>query len=155
VEEQFHPDSYAYCPEKSAREAAGVARQRCCRYDWVLDLDINGFFDNIDHGLLIRAARKHTNCTWVLPYIERWLNAPARLADGSRIHRDKGTPQGGVVSPLLANLFLDYAFDLWMKRHYAQIPFERQADDGICHCRSRAEAEMLRVEIGKRFAECA
>ncbi len=154
MEEQFHADSYGYRPGKSAREAVGVARQRCWRYDWVLDLDIKGFFDNIDHDLLMRAVRKHTNCKWVLLYIERWLNAPAQLADGSLINRDKGTPQGGVFSPLLANLFLHYAFDLWMKRQYPQIPFERYADDGICHCRSRAEAEMLRVAMEKRFAEC-
>lgn len=154
LEEYFHPDSYGYRPGKSATEAIGVARQRCWRYDWVLDLDIKGFFDNIDHDLLMRAVRKHTDCKWVLLYIERWLNAPAQLADGSLINRDKGTPQGGVVSPLLANLFLHYAFDTWMKRQYPQIPFERYADDGICHCRSVAEAEMLRVAIEKRFAEC-
>jgi group II intron reverse transcriptase/maturase len=154
LEVHFHSDSYGYRPGKSAREAIGVARQRCWRYDWVLDLDIKGFFDNIDHDLLMRAVRKHTNCKWVLLYIERWLKAPAQLADGSLINRDKGTPQGGVVSPLLANLFLHYAFDTWMKRQYPQIPFERYADDGICHCRSKAEAERLRVAIEKRFAEC-
>ena len=154
LEEHFHPDSYGYRPKKSAIEAIGVARQRCWRYDWVLDLDIKGFFDNIDHDLLMRAVRKHTNCKWVLLYIERWLNAPAQLEEGSLINRDKGTPQGGVISPLLANLFLHYAFDTWMKRHYPQIPFERYADDGICHCRSKAEAERLRVAIEKRFAEC-
>ena len=154
LEEYFHADSYGYRPGKSAIEAIGVARQRCWRYDWVLDLDIKGFFDNIDHDLLMRAVRKHTNCKWVLLYIERWLNAPAQLEEGSLINRDKGTPQGGVISPLLANLFLHYAFDTWMKRHYPQIPFERYADDGICHCRSKAEAEILRVAIEKRFAEC-
>jgi group II intron reverse transcriptase/maturase len=154
LEEHFHQDSYGYRPGKSAKEAVGVARQRCWRYDWVLDLDIKGFFDNIDHDLLMRAVRKHTDCKWVLLYIERWLNAPAQLEEGSLINRDKGTPQGGVISPLLANLFLHYAFDTWMKRHYPQIPFERYADDGICHCRSKAEVERLRVAIEKRFAEC-
>jgi len=153
-EEHFHPDSYGYRPKKSAIEAIRVARQRCWRYDWVLDLDIKGFFDNIDHGLLMRAVRKHTDCKWVLLYIERWLKAPVQLEDGSLIHRDKGTPQGGVISPLLANLFLHYAFDVWMKRQYPQIPFERYADDGICHCRSKAEAEGLREAIERRFAEC-
>jgi group II intron reverse transcriptase/maturase len=146
LEEYFHADSYGYRPGKSAIEAVGVARQRCWRYDWVLDL--------IDHDLLMRAVRKHTDCKWVLLYIERWLNAPAQLAEGSLINRDKGTPQGGVISPLLANLFLHYAFDTWIKRQYPQIPFERYADDGICHCRSKAEAERLRVAIEKRFAEC-
>jgi group II intron reverse transcriptase/maturase len=154
LEEHFHPDSYGYRPGKSAIEAIGVARQRCWRYDWVLDLDIKGFFDNIDHGLLMRAVRKHTDCKWVLLYIERWLKAPVQLEDGSLVHRDKGTPQGGVISPLLANLFLHYAFDTWMQRQYPQILFERYADDGICHCRSKAEAEGLWVAIGRRFAEC-
>jgi group II intron reverse transcriptase/maturase len=154
LEEHFHPDSYGYRPKKSAIEAIGVARQRCWRYDWVLDLDIKGFFDSIDHELMLRATRKHTDCKWVLLYIERWLKAPVQLEDGSLIHRDKGTPQGGVISPLLANLFLHYAFDTWMQRQYPQIPFERYADDGICHCRSKAEAEGLRVSIERRFAEC-
>lgn len=154
LEEHFHPDSYGYRPKKSAIEAIGVARQRCWRYDWVLDLDIKGFFDSIDHGLLMRAVRKHTDCKWVLLYIERWLKAPVQLGDGSLVHRDKGTPQGGVISPLLANLFLHYAFDTWMHRQYPQIPFERYADDGICHCRSKAKAEGLRVAIERRFAEC-
>jgi group II intron reverse transcriptase/maturase len=154
LEEYFHPDSYGYRPKKSAIEAIGVARQRCWRYDWVLDLDIKGFFDSIDHELLMRAVRKHTDCKWVLLYIERWLKAPVQLEDGGLVHRDKGTPQGGVISPLLANLFLHYAFDTWMQRQYPQIPFERYADDGICHCRSKAEAEGLREAMERRFAEC-
>ena len=154
LEKYFHPDSYGYRPKKSAIEAIGVARQRCWRYDWVLDLDIKGFFDSIDHELLLRAVRKHTDCKWVLLYIERWLKAPVQLEDGSLIHRDRGTPQGGVISPLLANLFLHYAFDTWMQRQYPQILFERYADDGICHCRSKSEAEGLRVSIERRFSEC-
>ena len=154
LEACFHPDSYGYRPEKSAIEAVRVARQRCWRYDWVLDLDIKGFFDSIDHELLLRAVRKHTDCKWVILYIERWLKAPVQLEDGSLINRHKGTPQGGVISPLLANLFLHYAFDTWMQRQYPQIPFERYADDGICHCRSKAEAEGLRMSIERRFAEC-
>jgi len=154
LEEHFHPDSYGYRPKKSSIEAIGVARQRCWRYDWVLDLDLKGFFDSIDHGLLMRAVRKHTDCKWVLLYIERWLKAPVQSEDGSLIHRDKGTPQGGVISPLLANLFLHYAFDTWMQRQYPQILFERYADDGICHCRSKTEAEGLQVAIERRFAEC-
>jgi len=154
LEEYFHPDSYGYRPGKSAIEAVGTARQRCWRYGWVLDLDIKGFFDSIDQGLLLRAVRKHTNCKWVLLYIERWLKAPVQLEDGSLNHREKGTPQGGVISPLLANLFLHYAFDKWMQRNYPRIPFERYADDGICHCRGKAEAESLRVAMERRFAEC-
>jgi hypothetical protein len=104
LEEHFHADSYGYRPGKSAIEVVGVARQRCWRYDWVLDLDIKGFFDSIDHDLLMRAVRKHTDCKWVLLYIERWLKVPVQLEDGSLIHREKGTPQGGVISSLLANL---------------------------------------------------
>ncbi|WP_202819973.1 group II intron reverse transcriptase/maturase, partial [Calderihabitans maritimus] len=114
LEKVFHQDSYGYRPGKSAIEAVGVARQRCWKFNWVLDLDIKGFFDNIDHGLLMRAVRKHTDCKWILLYIERWLKAPVQLEDGRMERRDKGTPQGGVISPLLANLFLHYAFDMWM-----------------------------------------
>lgn len=154
LEKHFHPDSYGYRPGKSAIEAIGTARQRCWRYDWVLDLDIKGFFDSIDHRLLMRALRKHTDCRWVLLYIERWLKVPVQLEDGSLIPRERGTPQGGVISPLLANLFLHYAFDKWIQRHYPRIPFERYADDGICHCRSKVEAEGLRLAIERRFAEC-
>jgi group II intron reverse transcriptase/maturase len=154
LEKYFHPDSYGYRPEKSAIEAVGVARQRCWRYDWILDLDIKGFFDSINWNLLMRAVRKHTDCRWVLLYIERGLKVPVQLEDGSLIHREKGTPQGGVISPLLANLFLHYAFDKWMQRYFPQIPFERYADDGICHCRSKAQAEGLRAAIEQRFAEC-
>jgi group II intron reverse transcriptase/maturase len=112
VEPHFHPDSYGYRPGKSALEAVGVARRRCWRNDWVVDLDIRGFFDNLDHSLTMRAVGKHTDCGWLLLYVERWLKAPAERADGTRVARDRGTPQGGVVSPLLANVFLHHAFDL-------------------------------------------
>ena len=154
VEAHFHEDSYGYRPGKSALDAVGVARQRCWRYAWVLDLDIKSFFEEIDRGLLMRAVRKHTQCPWVLLYIERWLRAPVQMADGSLIGRDRGTPQGGVVSPLLANLFLHYAFDMWMRRTCPDIPFERYADDAICHCRSEAQARALRASLERRFAEC-
>jgi group II intron reverse transcriptase/maturase len=116
LEKFFHVDSYGYRPGKSAIDAVGVARQRCWRYNWVLDIDINGFFNNIDHGLLMRAVRKHTDSKWRRLYIERWLTAPVQILDGTLVKSEKGTPQGGVVSPLLANLFLHYAFDLWMQR---------------------------------------
>jgi RNA-directed DNA polymerase len=154
VEPHFHDDSYGYRPGKSALDAVGVARQRCWRYDWVLDLDIQAFFDEIDRGLLMRAVRKHTDCPWVLLYLERWLRAPVQMADGSLISRERGTPQGGVVSPLLANLFLHYAFDRWMRRNHPGIPFERYADDAICHCRSGDQAQALRASLENRFAEC-
>ena len=123
-------------------------------HGWVLDLDIKGFFDSIDWTLLMRAVRKHTDCLWVLIYIERWLKAPAQTADGSLIVRERGTPQGGVISPILANLFLHYAFDMWMTRNHPAIAFERYADDAICHCTTEAEASALRVSLEERFAEC-
>jgi RNA-directed DNA polymerase len=154
VDKHFHPDSYGYRPGKSAIEAVDQARERCWRYDWVLDLDIQGFFDNIDHALLMRAVRKHTDCPWVLLYIDRWLRAPVQMPDGTLVNREKGTPQGGVVSPLLANLFLHYTFDMWMQRHQPDIPFERYADDAVCHCRTEGQAQSLRQELEQRFAEC-
>lgn len=155
VEKCFHPHSYGYRPGKSAIDAVGTARQRCWRYDWVVDLDIRSFFDSIDHERLMSAVRKHTDCRWVLLYIERWLKAPVQLADGTLVTPERGTPQGSVISPLLANLFLHYVFDVWMHRHYPHIPFERYADDGICHCRTEAEAQALKVALERRFAECA
>ena len=154
VEPIFHKDSYGYRPNRSAHEALAVARQRCWRQDWVLDLDIKGFFDNIDWELLMRAVRFHSNCPWALLYIERWLKAPVGMQDGTLVRREKGTPQGGVISPLLANLFLHYAFDEWMKRNHPDISFERYADDVICHCRSEAQALSLRQELEDRLADC-
>jgi RNA-directed DNA polymerase len=154
VETHFHPDSYGYRPGKSAIEAVGVARQRCWRYDWVLDLDIRRYFDSIDHELLMRAVRRHTDCNWVLLYIERWLKAPVRLEDGTLEPREQGTPQGSVISPLLANLFLHYAFDTWMRMNYPHIPFERFADDAICHCESEAQAKALRAALERRLVDC-
>lgn len=154
VDQLFHADSYGYRPGKSALEAVGQARQRCWRYDWVVDLDIKGFFDNIDHELLIRAVRKHAKDKWVVLYIERWLKAPVQEENGTLVPRDKGTPQGGVISPLLANLFLHYAFDEWMKRSYPHLPFERYADDAIVHCRTEREAQKVRSAIAARLQEC-
>jgi group II intron reverse transcriptase/maturase len=154
LEPVFHEDSYGYRPGRSAHDALAVARQRCWRHNWVLDLDIKGFFDNIDWELLMRAVRRHTDCAWVLLYIERWLKAPVSMPDGALISREKGTPQGAVISPLLANLFLHYAFDLWMKENYSDIPFERYADDVICHCHSEAQASSLRQALEARLAAC-
>src|SRR4030067_2189455 len=154
VEPVFHSDSYGYRPGKSALEAVGVARKRCWSHSWVLDLDIKGFFDNIDHGLLMKAVRKHTDSKWTLLYVERWLKAPAQQPDGTLVQRDRGTPQGGVVSPLLANLFLHYAFDDWMRRGDPEIPFEPYADDVIVQCQTQAEAEELRTVIGERLGQC-
>lgn len=130
LEPYFHQDSYGYRPGKSAIQAVEVTRRRCWKYDWVLELDIKGLFDNIDHDLLMRAVRKHTSCKWILLYIERWLKAPFQKEDGTLVERTQGTPQGGVISPLLANLFLHYGLDKWMERNHPQIPFCRYADDG-------------------------
>ena len=154
LEPVFHADSYGYRPGKSAVDAVRKARERCWRYDWVLDLDIKGFFDSIDWELMLRAVRRHTDCPWVLLYIERWLKAPVQMEDGSIVARTAGTPQGGVISPLLANLFLHYAFDMWMRREFPHIPFERYADDVICHCKSAEEARALWSAIADRFAAC-
>src|SRR6266849_6122461 len=154
VEPKFHHDSYGYRPGKSAIEAVGVARQRCWRSAWVLDLDIKAFFDSIDHALLMRAVRKHTDCPWVPLYIERWLTAPMQKADGGLVARERGTPQGGVISPLLANLFLHYGFDAWMRRNHPDLPFERSAADAICHCQSEQQARSLRAALEQRLAEC-
>jgi RNA-directed DNA polymerase len=154
VDPHFDPDSYGYRPGKSALDAVGQARQRCWRFDWVIDLDIKGFFDNIDHELMMRAVRKHAKDKWVVLYIERWLKAPAQDEEGRLVPREKGTPQGGVVSPLLANLFLHYAFDVWVRRHYPHLPFERYADDGIVHCRTEVEAQEIRAAIAARLQEC-
>ena len=155
VEPQLHPDSYGYRPGKSALDAIGRCWQRCWRYDWIVDLDIRGFtFDNIDHSLMMHAVRKHTDTTWVLPYIERWLKAPAQAEDGTLIARDRGTPQGGVIWPLLANIFLHHVFDRWMGREHPGCPFERYADDVVIHCRSYEEALEVKAAVAARLRRC-
>jgi RNA-directed DNA polymerase len=150
----FHADSYGYRPGKSAKQAIAITRQRCWRYNWVVEFDIKGAFDNLDHDLLMKAVRTHIKDRWVLLYIERWLKAPFEAVDGVTVPREKGTPQGGVVSPILMNLFMHYAFDAWMQKLHPQCPFARYADDAVVHCRSQAEAERLLVEIGERLAHC-
>ena len=150
----FLADSYGYRPGKSALDAVGVTRERCWKYDWVLEFDVKGLFDNIDHELLLRVVRRHVACTWVLLYIGRWLKAPMVQEDGTTIERSRGTPQGGVVSPILANAFLHYAFDLWMTRAYPDLPWCRYADDGLVHCRSEQEAQALKAALQARLAEC-
>lgn len=154
VDPHFHPDSYGYRPGKSALDAVGVARKRCWDADWVVDLDIKGFFDSIPHDLVERAVARHTDIPWVRLYIARWLRAPVQRPDGTRDERTKGTPQGGVISPLLANLFLHYAFDLWMQRTYPSVQFERYADDAIVHCRSERQAWTVLDAIRGRFGQC-
>jgi len=154
VEPHFHPDSYGYRPKKSAIQALGVARERCWRYDWVIDMDIKGFFDNIDHELMMKAVRKHTQEQWILLCVQRWLEAPAQEVDGTMEKRTKGTPQGGVISPLLANMFLHYAFDEWMERRNPGNPFERYADDVVVHCKTEEEAIKLQNSIRERLQAC-
>ena len=152
VEPNFHPDSYGYIRGRSALDAVGVFRKRCWEYNWVIDLDIKGFFDNIDHDLMLRAVKKHTASKWMLLYIERWLKAPAQLENGSLVERKLGTPQGGVISPLLANIFLHHAFDEWMRLDHPGIRFGRYADDIIVHCRSEAQAQFMLRAIKRRLA---
>lgn len=154
LEPVFLPDSYGYRPNKSALDAVGITRERCWKYGWVLEFDIKGLFDNIDHVLLLKALDKHTYCKWIKLYVTRWLTAPLQLADGTLVHRTKGTPQGGVISPLLANLFLHYVFDVWMTRNHPQAPWCRYADDGLVHCRSMKEAQAIKAALEVRFAEC-
>jgi len=153
LEPYFHEDSYGYRPGKSAIQAVEATRKRCWRYDWVLEFDIKGLFDNIDHDLLMRAVRKHTDCKWVLLYIERWLKAPFQK-EGILVERTKGTPQGGVISPLLANLFMHYVFDKWVERNYPRTPFCRYADDGVVHCRTEEEALKMKKVLEARVKEC-
>jgi len=154
VEPLFVSASYGYRPKKSALDAVAQARQMCWDYDWVCDLDIKGFFDNLDHDLMMRAVGKHAKDKWVELYIERWLKAPAQDDEGHLQKRERGTPQGGVISPLLANLFLHYAFDLWMRRNWRHLPFERYADDIVVHCRTEREANVVRVNIAARLKKC-
>ena len=154
LEPIFLPDSYGYRPEKSALDAIAVTRERCWRYDWVLEFDIRGLFDNISHELLLRALEKHTDSEWVRLYVRRWLMAPLQLADGTLVERTKGTPQGGVVSPILANLFLHYTFDAWMARTFPGVPWCRYADDGLIHCKTETQALAVKAALAERFAQC-
>src|SRR5258706_1695259 len=150
----FHPDSYGYRPGKSAKQAIAVTRKRCWQYDWVVEFDIKAAFDQIDHALLLKAVRSHIKEDWILLYIERWLTVPFETADGVRVPRTRGTPQGGVVSPILMNLFMHYAFDSWMRRTHPHCPFARYADDAVIHCRSLTQAEAVMRDIASRLEEC-
>ena len=154
VEPVFHPDSYGYRPRKSAHDAVTTARKRCWRYDWVIDLDIRGLFDNLDHSLVLRAVGRYTQCRWILLYVKRWLEAPVQLEDGTLVAREAGTPQGGVASPLLANIFLHLAFDEWMRTSHPDVPFERYADDIVAHCQSEDQARQILASIERRLTHC-
>jgi RNA-directed DNA polymerase len=154
LEPVFHEDSCGYRPGRSALDAVGKVRERCWKYAWVIEYDIRGLFDNIDHDLLMKAVRTHCQNPWVLLYVERWLKAPMEMEDGTLVERDKGTPQGGVVSPLLANLFLHYALDVWLTKTHPEAVFSRYADDGVIHCRRQKQAETVMREVSERLREC-
>ena len=154
VEPHFHRDSYGYRPGWLALDAVGVCRERCWRQDWVLDLDLKSFFDSVSHDLVLKAVAHHTDQRWILLYVQRWLKAPLQREDGSLVERDRGTPQGSAISPLLANMFLHYAFDAWMAREHRLVLFERYCDDVIVHARSEQHARELRAAIASRLAEC-
>ena len=154
LEPVFHEDSYGYRPGKSAHQAIEVTQVRCRKIDWVLEYDIRGLFDNIDHALLLKALRRHTQEKWILLYVERWLTAPMQEQDGTLTPRERGCPQGGPLSPVLSNLFLHYALDSWLARDFAAIPFCRYADDGILHCRSEKQARFMLRKITQRLKDC-
>jgi RNA-directed DNA polymerase len=155
LEKIFHPNSYGYRPGRSAHQALASVRENCWKYDWVIDLDIKGFFDNIPHDKLMLAVDKHVPENWVRMYIKRWLCSPVLTKSGSLIKKQgKGTPQGGVISPLLANLFLHYAFDQWLTIKQPTVKFARYADDAIIHCVSKAQAEFILQEVNSRMQEC-
>jgi group II intron reverse transcriptase/maturase len=149
VEPRFHPDSYGYRPGKSALEAVGTCRWRCWGFDWIIDLDVQKFFDTVPWDLVVRAVQAVTDCPWVLLYVKRWLSAPLQRPDGILVERDKGTPQGSAVSPVLANLFMHYAFDSWMARNFPGCPFERYAD--LCGHRDKSAYAESRVMPSGRW----
>ena len=152
VEPVFHPDSYGYRPARSALDAAGACGQRCWEYNWVIDLDIRKFFDSVRWDLVVKAVEAHTDACWVVLYVKRWLAAPLALPDGTLQQRDRGTPQGSAVSPVLANLFMHYAFDLWLAREFPLVKFERYADDAVVHCVSQYQARKVLAALHERMA---
>jgi len=153
LEQVFHPDSYGYRPGRSALDAVGRCRERCWRKDWVVDLDIKAFFDSVDHSLLLKAVERHTDQRWILLYVRRWLQAPLQQQDGTLVARDRGTPQGSAISPILANLYLHYAFDAWLAREFPTVQFERYCDDAVIHCDSQEQARTVRDALAIRLAE--
>ena len=154
VEPWFHQDSYGYRSNRSAHQALEITRRRCWRYNWVLEFDIKGLFDNINHELLMKAVRKHTDKRWIILYIERWLTAPIQNENGIIVTRERGVPQSGVISPVLSNLFMHYAFDKWMERNFPVTPFCRYTDDALAHCQHKEEAETLKHALETRLREC-
>jgi RNA-directed DNA polymerase len=152
VEPIFHPDSYGYRPGRSALDAVGRCRERCWKNDWVIDLDIRAFFDNVDHSLMLKAVERHTDQKWILLYVRRWLTAPLQQRDGTLTARDRGTPQGSSISPVLANLYLHYAMDMWLVREFPGVTFERYCDDAVIHCGSEEQARQVRDALAERLA---
>lgn len=153
VEPIFHPNSYGYRPKRSALDAVGTCRKRCWKYDWVIDLDIRKFFDSVPWDLVVKAVEAHTAEPWVLLYVKRWLAAPLQRPDGTLQARDRGTPQGSAISPVLANLFMHYAFDMWLSRTFPTVVFERYADDAVVHCTTLAQAEEVLLKLQERMAD--
>jgi group II intron reverse transcriptase/maturase len=153
VEKVFHDDSYGYRPRRSPVDAVRVCRQRCFKRDWVVDLDVKAFFDSVPWDLMLKAVARHVTQPWVMLYVERWLKAPMLMPDGTLTNRTKGTPQGGPISPLIANVFLHYGFDTWLTREFPGIGFERFADDVVVHCVTERQAHKVRQAIGRRFAD--
>jgi group II intron reverse transcriptase/maturase len=153
VEPKFHASSYGYRPGRAPLDAVGACRERCFKDPWVLDCDIAGFFDNVPHNLMVEAVEANTDQKWVVLYVKRWLKAPLQHPDGTLEQRDRGTPQGSAISPLLANLFLHYAFDAWMAREFPRLHFERYCDDIVVHCVSEKQARYLRERIAARLSE--
>jgi RNA-directed DNA polymerase len=153
VEPEFHPDSYGYRPRRGALDAVGKCRERCWKYDWAIDLDVQKFFDTVPWDRIIAAVEANTALPWVILYVKRWLAAPIQMPDGTLAARDRGTPQGSAVSPVLANLFMHYAFDLWLAREFPGCPFERYADDGVVHCRTKAQAEAVLAALRDRMEQ--
>ena len=154
-EKIFSSNSYGYRPNRNAHQALEKVRLNCRKTDWVIDLDIKGFFDNIDHDKLMLAVQKHVSEKWCLTYIQRWLTMPVQTKSGELIQKQgKGTPQGGVISPLLANLFLHYAMDKWLEQQHPKVEFVRYADDAVLHCRTKAEAKQTLAALDERMKKC-
>jgi RNA-directed DNA polymerase len=153
LEQVFHKDSYGYRPGRSALDAVERCRERCWRSDWVVDLDIKAFFDSVDHSLMLKAVQRHTDRRWILLYVKRWLQAPLQQPDGTLVTRDRGTPQGSAISPILANLYLHYAFDMWLVREFPTAQFERYCDDAVIHCATQEQARTVRDALAVRLAQ--
>jgi RNA-directed DNA polymerase len=154
LEQLFHEDSYGYRPNKTAHDALAKAKVRCWKFNWVIDLDIRGFFDNIPHDLLMKAVRLHCDQKWMLLYIDRWLKAPLQKENGEIVARTKGVPQGSVIGPVLSNLYLHYCMDAWLEKHFSYCKFERYADDAIIHCQTKRDASRIKEALGDRMKMC-